>query len=799
MKIPLSWLKEFIDFSLTHEELEHRLTMAGLEVDGIEEAALPFKGIIVGKVLETSPHPEADKLTVATVSDGQESFQVVCGAPNCKPGLITAFAKTGARLALDEEKPFKIKKSKLRGVESFGMLCSEAELGLAEESDSIIALPEDSTIGQDLHELFGETILEVSFTPNLGHCWSVLGVARELAAITKQTLHTPEFKLVEAKDLLVDDFAKVQVDNTDDCLRYTCRVIRDLKVGPSPQWLQQRLAHSGIRSINNVVDVTNYVLLEYGHPLHAFDYDKLDAQRIIVRNAKDGEEFQTLDNLKHRLKPHHLLICDASKPVALAGVMGGLNSEVSDQTKHVLLESAYFAPTSVRKTSKELSCQTEASKHFERGSDPHNVVRALNRAASLLHELAEGKVCKGFIDIKQDTFKPKTMTCRYQRINTLIGIQLAVSEVEEIFERLEFQPAFDGKDTFTLTVPTYRNDLYGEVDLIEEIARIYGYDNIKLRPSRYRSSTLPHAPIYLFENRVRERLLAKGLQECISCDLISPTLVDIVADKPIPRDSIVSVLNPTSAEQSILRPSLLPGFLQMLKHNIAHQNHHVSAFEIGRIHLKDGAQYKERSMAAIVMMGQQRQQHWERKPHDVDFFDLKGLLEELTDLFGVQNLQFKKSDNSTLHPGRQASLVVDGQTLGVVGELAPSVLRQFNINKRVIFAELDLHDLHEHSAGTRQMKELNVFPCSERDWTITMDASIPMEKIFSLIEEIPSKLLQKVTLLDIYESEKLGEGLRNITLRFEYRDKKKTVSQESVDAEHKRISEKVSESLGATI
>ncbi len=404
MKLPLSWIKEFIDLEKGPKELAHILTMAGLEVDSVEDAALSYRGIFVAEVIETKPHPNAEKLCIATVNDGNDNYQVVCGAPNCRPGLRTAFAPIGAKLCLNKDKPFTIKKSKIRDIESFGMLCSKEELQLAKKSDGIVEFSDEYPIGKDLKDIFGDIIFEISLTPNLGHCTSVLGIAREIAAATKKPVSPPDTSLIEDLEEDIHAITNVTIESKEFCSRYSCRVVKGVTIGPSPLWLQQRLSHSGIRSINNIVDITNLVLLEFGHPLHAFDYDKLEGHKVIIKTAVKGDTFTTLDGEEHTLDEDKLLICDEEKAIALAGVMGGLNSEVTDLTKNVLIESAYFDPNNIRRTSKHLNLSTESSRRFERGTDYHNVIRALNRAAKLMQELGGGKIAKGVIDIKKSNF-----------------------------------------------------------------------------------------------------------------------------------------------------------------------------------------------------------------------------------------------------------------------------------------------------------------------------------------------------------------------------------------------------------
>ncbi len=791
MRVPLSWIKEYLNTPLPPIQIAKILTMAGLEVDAIESVGQDFTNIVVGKVLTTEPHPNADKLCVASVTDGQETFQVVCGAPNCRPGIKTAFAKIGASIPEEDGKTFKIKKSKIRGVESSGMLCSGKELKLSDEDDGILEFDADTPEGADVATLFSDTIFEIGLTPNLNHCANVMGIARELHAVTETPLHHPQVAVKEAEAPSIDSQVKVTVKAEKECPRYACRLIKNVTIAPSPQWMQNRLLACGIRPINNIVDITNYVLMELGHPLHAFDFDTLKGQQIVVRHANDQEVFVTLDGKERVLYSDDLVICDEQKPVAIAGVMGGQNAEVSNQTVNVLIESAYFLPSAIRKTSKRLAMLTEASRRFERGTDPNMVLYALDRAAMLMEQIAGGAVAPGVVDLKQCDFPMKIILCRATRINSLLGMQLGIGEMESIFRRLGFHYKWDSKDTFTVTVPTFRVDVNIEVDLIEEIARIYGYDKIPLASPSYHSSTRPHAPVFLFERAVRQRLLSEGLQELLTCDLVGPSALQVInGDGPL--DSLtVEVMNPTSIEQSCLRTSMLPGLLQVVKVNYDRQNTDIHGFEVGRVHFRDGEKFREEAVAGIVLSGKNVPHHWDEKPRALDFFDIKGIIENLLGEFAVSNVVYKNTQKSVFHTGRQASIFVGDLEIGSMGEIHPAIIRRLDIPQRVFFAEVDLKDLFSVGRDEHKMKPLCNFPGSERDWTLTMKEKTPVESVSSVIRNVDSTLLEDFHVLDIYRSAKLGQGIKNVTFRFVYRDKTKTIAQEAVDQEHARITDKV--------
>lgn len=791
MKIPLSWLYEYITPELNPEQIAKTLTLLGLEVDDIETITPGFERVVVGKVLKVEKHPNADKLCVAQVTDGIETYQVVCGAPNCKEGMKTALALIGAVLRDEKDNTFTVKKTQLRGVDSYGMLCAAKELQIGTESDGIMELDNHLKEGADLALLYADSIFEISLTPNLGHCASLIGIARELSAATGHPVQYPKVTVKEETANPVEKAVQVQVQDKKGCPRYACRFVKDVVLGPSPAWMQQRLIASGLNPINNVVDITNYVVLEMGQPLHAFDYDTLKGHTIIVREAKPGEKIVTLDDKERTLSAGDVLICDAEKPVAIAGVMGGVNSEVSDRTTNVLLEAAYFNSTSIRKTSKRLGLSTDASKRFERGCDPNILEKALDRAAMLLQELAGGHIAKGIVDVAVGPFLEKQVTCRLSRVNSILGTQLSLSEVESVFHRLGMHYRSDGQELLTVTVPTYRADISHEIDLIEEVARIYGYTNIGKASATYQSSTLAHAPIFLFEREIRARMISESLQEFITCDLIGPTLSSIVKEKQMGEDAIVRVMNPTSIEQSILRTSLMPGLLQVVKYNIDHQNHDISGFEVGRIHFKEGELYNEQSVVGVVLTGKNAPHDWMKKSENVDFYELKGIIENLLKGLNISNYSFKNQAYPSFHSGRQASVYVGACEIGTLGEVHPAILRRLDVSQRILFAEFNLQDLMSVRKKGQLMKELPLYPCSERDWTVTLKKEIAIQDVFDIIHAIPSKLLEMVSLIDIYRSEKLGPDQQNVTLRFVYRDLEKTIDQESVEAEHKRIIEEV--------
>ncbi len=794
MKVPLSLLKEYLNFTQSPQELAEVLTLAGIEVEGIEAAPLTFSGVVVGVVLETSKHPTADRLVVAKVTDGKEEFQVVCGAANCRAGLKTAFAKIGATLTDEAGKHFKIKKGKLRDVESFGMLCAADELGLG-TGEGIMELSEEFELGADLAGYYSDIILDVSLTPNLGHCMSILGLARDLSAHLAIPLSKIEFSLSDEGEP-IENLIEVQLIDKKQCPRYACRSVMGVQVGPSPDWLKKKVEACGVRSINNVVDVGNLVMLELGQPLHMFDYDRIDGKKIIVTAQTDYKEMETLDEVNRPIPPESLLICDASKPLAFAGVMGGKSSAVTENTVNILIEAAYFSPQSIRKTAKLIGLRSDSSQRFEKGIDPNNVVPALNYAAYLLQKVAGGKVARGVVDHKAHEFHEKRINCRTERVNNLIGVQLSTNEIAGLLGRLGIRSIEEKLHEVLVSVPTYRNDISIEVDLIEEVARVFGYNNIPKPIPVHVTSTILNAPLYELEKNVRGRLIAEGLQELMTCDLISPSQAEMALENAMNKDALINVMHSHSVDQSVLRATLLPGLLQTVKYNFDHGSPNIAGFEVGRVHFKENDHYFEPSTAGIILSGKKAPYHWDPKPEEFDFFDLKGIIENLISGLQIEGIEFEISHLHNFHPGRQAKIKKGDAILGVMGEVHPAHVAKIDVPGRIFFAEINLNELAPLLPKQWKVADLAQFPGSERDWTVTLPDDQPIETILRAVRAVPSRLLEKVVLLDLYKSEQIGKDKKNATFRFFYRDMEKTIALETVEKEHARITAAAAVKLG---
>ncbi len=639
-----------------------------------------------------------------------------------------------------------------------------------------------------------DDVMEIALTPNLIHCASIRGMARELAAVTGESVLTAQYAITESKGEATQNQTSVTVENTAACPRYTCRLIKGVRVAPSPPWLQERIEQCGMRSVNNIVDITNLVLLELGHPLHAFDFDKLEGKQINVRNAHKDETITTLDGKCHYPTEETLLICDAKKPIAIAGIMGSLDTEVTETTTTVLLESAYFEPSQIRRTSKRMEIRSEASYRFERGCDPNGALEALARATAWICEITGGKALEGHIDVKSKEFPMQRVECRLSRVNRVLGTRLARGEVETIFSSLGFLIERGSDDLISVKVPTYRVDIHQEIDLIEEVARFYGYDNIHKRERPlYRTGNLPHSPEHLFTRSVRERLLKEGLQECLTCDLISPTQAALISTDTFPSRTLIKILNPHSIEQSVMRPSLLPGMLSIIRYNEDHGIESVSGFEVGRVHFTAKGKYFEPPVAAVILSGEKTPHYCETKNGSVDFFDLKGIIENLLAHFKIPKFSLTLSSYANFHPGRQAALMIGDVEAGILGEVHPLTLRQAGLKRPVYYAEINLQDVQIHVPASIRMQPLPQYPASSRDWTVTIEEEMPVGQLLEAIIKVPSDLLESVALWgDIYRSPELGANKKNVTFRFVYRDHSKTVSQVDVEQEHIRITKNIS-------
>lgn len=819
MKVPLKWLQEYVDWHLPVEELAHQITLAGLEVTEIQRfgGAWDRDLIVVGEILAVRPHPNADRLTLVDVEYGaEEPITVICGAPNIQVGdrgHKVALARAGATLwdpYSEEPQQVTLKKTKIRGVRSAGMACSEKELGLSEEHTGILLLPEDAPVGVPLVDYMGDVVLDLDLTPNLGRCLSMIGVAREVAALLDEELRVPSPQPREA-GAPIEGQVTVEILDPELGPRYSAALIHDVPMGPSPFWMQQRLLRAGMRPINVVVDVTNYVMLEFGQPLHAFDYEALRPKpgtggppAIIVRRARPGEQMTTLDKEQRTLSPDRLLICDGEGPVALAGVMGGLESEVTEDTRHILLESAHFDPISIRRTSQELNLSSEASIRFERGVDPEGTVWALRRACELLEELAGATVAQGVVDAYPHPWEPLQLELPVSEVERILGITLSAGEVAGMLDALGFSTTVAGEGV-AVEVPSFRMDVSLPADLIEEVARIYGYDRI---PTTLMRTVLPPQrgnPLRELEERTRDVLTGCGLDEVITYSL---TNLDSVArltpgGADVDGSHYLRLANPLTVEREYMRQTLMNHLLETLALNLRHTDR-VAIFEIGRVYLpREGQELPdEPHVLGIGLSGYRHQPTWqeEEEPGRIDFFDLKGVVEALLERLGIENARFEPSEHATLHPGRQAALWLGEEMIGVLGEVHPLVREQFDLpEQRVGLAEFRLAPLLAYAGGALY-EPISRFPEVIQDIAVVVDEDRPAARVAQVIESAGGTLLRDLALFDVYRGQPIPEGKVSLAYRLTFQSMDRVLTEEEVNRlRDEQIVPALERELGATI
>lgn len=798
MRISFNWLSEMVDIGLSPEELADRLTMSGIEVGKIERPGEKLDKVIVGRVLSVERHPNADKLTVCRVDSGQGVLQIICGAPNVRAGANIALGLVGAVLTGGN----KLRKVCIRGVDSEGMICSEVELGLGEDAAGIIILPEELRVGQSLASALGldDVILDIDVGPNRPDCLSTLGIAREVAAIFGKKVPSVSSEIIEANDP-ASSYASVETHDYALCPRYCARVITGIRVGPSPDWLKQRIELCGARSINNVVDVTNYVMLEMGQPLHAFDLAKLNEHRIVVRKAARGETIVTLDGQERRLSPDMLVIADACQPVAIAGVMGGANSEVEENSTSILLESAYFNPSSIRRTSRELGLSTEASYRFERGADIEAQALAATRAAELIRKVAGGEVKKGIIEASSGIPPRPEVRVRNSRVNQVLGTSLPDQEIEEIYTRLGIQVLRREGDTLTLGPPSFRTDLSSEIDFIEEVARIYGYDRIPAPATRVKVGTAARDPWQVFENRTKNVLTALGFFEIISSDLISERqcqkIAELLFDSGV---DVLRVLNPVSVEKDVLRPTLLHGVLECLARNQTLHQDSIRLFEVGRVRERNRAgESLERASLCAAITGTSQHPSWDLSPRKADFYDLKGVVETYLSHLGIRSVAFRPENRSLYHPGKSAAVVANGRQTGHLGELSIAAYRAFDLKPPVVACELDAEALVGMMDFSIRFKRLPVFPGSSRDISAIVDEPVTYQDILEVLEGDRPEILESIEVFDVYRSEQIGAGKKSMAFSLRYRSENATLTDEEVEAAHSAIKKALTTGLACEI
>lgn len=800
MKVSFNWLKEYVDCGLNPTELADRLTMAGLEIEGVEEVGPELKGVVVAQIVSIAPHPQADRLSLCSVKTGERIYPIVCGARNMKEGDKVALAIAGAELP----GAVQIKKTKIRGEQSEGMLCSEAELGLSTSAEGIMILPPEARLGMPVSETLNtrDHLLELSVTPNRGDCLSIIGVAREVAALLGTALHPPSPKIREGKQR-VEESVRVSILDPDLCPRYSARLITNVRIGPSPFWLRTRLERAGVRSINNVVDVTNYVMLEYGQPLHAFDFDLLEGAAIVVKRAAPEERFMTLDGLERVLNRDTLMICDAARPVAIGGVMGGLNSEIRDATSRVLLESAYFSPQGIRRTSLALGLQTESSYRFERGIDPEGVLSASLRAITLIADLAGGEAAKGVIDCYPTPLPCPEIRLRLPRVNALLGMSLEQKEVNGILERLHMEVRENKGADWIIAPPTYRGDITREIDLIEEIGRLKGYDHIPVQVPRMWVMPFRQERADEMKERAKDTLIGLGFYEVITYSFISPHAQEALQMPPgDPRLLPLPLLNPLAEVQSVMRTTLLPGLLETARYNLSHKSGDLKIFELREVfYPRQGEKLPEERRALTgLVMGAVAGEGWNIPRQEADFYYVKGSVEQLLDVLRTPLPTLTRDEMPPyLNPVKAAVIRLDGEKIGALGELLPEVAHAFELPSGVFIFELDLPLVANHVRGEIGFVPLPRFPSVTRDVAVTIDAGISAEEIMAIMRGVDNQYLESIEVFDCYQGDPIPAGKKGLAFRIRYRSLDRTLTDEEVNQFHQEVLERLEKVTGLAI
>ena len=810
MKFTLNWLQNYIDIqSLSPDQLSEHLTMLGLEVDAIAPLYQELAALKTGLVTSAEKHPDADKLTVCQVQIGEENHQIVCGAPNVRQGLAVVVALPGMTLPGN----FKISKSKIRGVESFGMICSERELDLSNEHDGIMELPVETEHGLSFIEAVGlkDIFVEVDLTPNRADCTSVIGIAREIAGVVRKPLNVPVQSATI--DNTSSDFS-VAIEASELCPRYAGRLIKDVKIGPSPWWLRKLLLSVGLRPINNIVDITNFVMLEYGQPLHAFDLDTLAGKKIVVRTPRQNEmNFASLDDAERKLDSEMLMICDGEKPIAIAGIMGGQNSEVTSTTTNILLESACFNPVSIRKTARKLNLATDASYRFERGVDPDGTINALNRAVELMCELAGGHAPENGIDCYPGKKELPILNLSVSRTNDLLGINLNADEIVDLLESIQISCRKEDTNKLAVIPPSFRIDIEREADLVEEVARLYGYNNIP--------ATLPVVGLSYPEqdsNRLRrldlaERLTSIGYSEAINYSFISDKHTEMLnISAKDERFEAVRLLNPLSEDQSVMRTMLLPGLLDNVKRNINHQKTAVKMFEIGKVFTPAGSNVQpiERTMLTGVLSGNRHGEslflHFKQEP--VDIFDAKGGVEfilremKLGCIDGKETVSFALPENGENEPfaenGYSLDIFTGSVKLGSLGKIKAEVLRRFSIKHDVYYFDLEYDGICEQKTLSKQFSSLPIFPSVKRDIALVVSESVSAGELLAKVRNSSDKLIESCEIFDLFQGSKIPEGHKSVALTITYRSQTKTLTEKNVEKSHSKIVRLLTDEFGGS-
>lgn len=778
----------------------HRLTMVGLEVDGVQLLHPHLRDVVVARLEELYPHPNADRLHLCRVSDGVRTYRIVCGAPNVRVGAIVPLARAGAKLPGGEI----LTETSIRGEISQGMLCSQKELGLGEDASGIWLLPPDIPIGVSLDQALGieDTILDIGITPNRGDCLSIIGVAREVAAICGTALRYPDISFEES-GAPIESMTSVTIESPVECPRYAARILEGVKIGPSPDWLRKRLEAVGMRSINNIVDVTNFIMMEFGQPLHAFDFDQLREHRIVVRLAREGERFTTLDGVERKLFADTLMICDGVGPVAVAGIMGGLDSEITQQSTRVLIESAYFQPRSIRRSSKNLGLRSESSYRFERGVDPEGVLRAVDRAAQLMQQVGGGRIARGRIDAYPNPVRIPELKLRVERTNRFLGTQLKASQMADALRSIEMTVEETDGGVLRVVPPSFRSDITREVDLTEEVVRLVGYDDVPVTSPRAEVSSEPLDPHQRSRGEVKAILQGCGFFEILTYSFVSPDAIRALGfSQDDERLQFVSIMNPLSEDQSVMRTTLVPGLLQTARHNFGHKNEDLRIFELSKVFLPGAGEPlpREPHHIALLMAGRRMPSALYGNEEEVDFTDIKGAVEAVLEPFYLQDISFRAEELPSYMDGQQAaSVYVSGSRIGALGRLDPQVAERFDLKRTIYLFEGDFDKIFTLRQPHPLFRSLPKFPAVARDMAIVLDEGIAAQEAMDIIRKQQEPLLEHVEVFDIYRNPQLGSGKKSIGYRLVYRAPDRSLTDEEVNEVHGRLTGEVLRSLNAVL
>ena len=777
MLISLNWLKQYVDINENIEELEEALTMIGQEVEAIDVKGKYLDNIYVGHIVEYGKHPDSDKLSLVKVDIGQEVLQIVCGAPNHKEGDKVAVAVVGACLPGD----FKIKKAKVRGVESSGMLCSEKELGIGEDHEGIMILPEDAPVGTLLKDYLeiNDVVFELEITPNRPDCLSHIGIAREVAAYYKRKVKYPKV-LVNTVNEETSKVISVDIQAKEKSKRYVAKIIRNIKVGQSPKWLQDRLKSIGLKPINNIVDATNFVMMEYNHPMHAFDLNKISGNKITVREANKDEKITTLDGVERNLEEGDLVIADGGKAIAIAGVMGGQNTAIDNGTTDILLEVAHFDPRSIRKTSKRLGLSSDSSYRFERGVDLEDADVIVNRISALIKEIAGGDILSGVAEKYHNKYQKREISLSLDKLNKFIGKNLTLEIVGEILSSLQIELISNYNGVLTVTPPSYRDDLTRPADLYEEVIRMYGFANIEAKMPNESIKAGTVYPETEIVDRYKRKLVSLGLQEVINYSFIPKNALEKINMNV---ENTIDVKNPIVEDMTTMRATLIYSLLTNVRDNFNRNVFDLSIFEVGRTYTKkeDSKLANEKVKVAIAIAGKKDKELWNVKPESFDFYDLKSYVEAFLESIGIKKFQIYRTENKTFHPGRAVDVKVGKDLLGTFGEIHPDVAENMDIKKfRVNIAEFDAETLEKYSTEKIKYEGIVKYPAVERDLAIVLDKKVLVGDMLSDIKKI-SNIVEKVELFDIYEGDRIESNKKSVAINILMRSKLGTLNEDDVN------------------